>query len=73
MLLRRASSILAIVLLLGGADLVVAELRVAVLGLVDGVVDFSRVNPILFVMNDRSYWQIGERFAKAWQAGKALR
>jgi flavin reductase (DIM6/NTAB) family NADH-FMN oxidoreductase RutF len=40
--------------------------------LVDGVVDFARVNPILFVMNDRSYWQIGERFAKAWQAGKAL-
>jgi len=39
----------------------------------DDVVDFARVRPILFVMNDRSYWQIGERFARAWQAGKALK
>jgi flavin reductase (DIM6/NTAB) family NADH-FMN oxidoreductase RutF len=39
----------------------------------DGVVDFCRVQPILFVMNDRSYWRIGDRFAKAWQAGKALK
>ena len=38
----------------------------------DGVVDFARVQPILFVMNDRGYWRIGDRFAKAWQAGKAL-
>ena len=39
----------------------------------DGVVDLSRVQPILFAMNDRSYWRIGERFARAWQAGKALK
>ena len=41
--------------------------------LVDGVVDFARVQPILFVMNDRSYWTLGERFARAWDAGKALK
>jgi flavin reductase (DIM6/NTAB) family NADH-FMN oxidoreductase RutF len=40
--------------------------------LTDGVVDFSKVDPILFVMNDRSYWKIGERFASAWNAGKEL-
>lgn len=26
--------------------------------LTDGVVDFSKVQPILFVMNDRSYWKL---------------
>ncbi len=33
--------------------------------LTDGVLDFSKVQPILFVMNDRSYWKIGNRFANA--------
>ncbi|MBI2906907.1 MAG: flavin reductase family protein [Chloroflexi bacterium] len=41
--------------------------------LTDGVVDFSKVNPILFVMNDRSYWKLAERFARAWSVGKDLR
>ena len=38
----------------------------------DGVVDFSKVQPILFVWSgsDRSYWKLGERFAKAWDVGK---
>ncbi len=40
--------------------------------LTDGVVDFARVNPILFVMNDRSYWSLGRKFAKAWSVGKEL-
>lgn len=39
----------------------------------DGTVDFSKVRPILFVMNDRSYWKLGERFAKAWNIGKELK
>jgi flavin reductase (DIM6/NTAB) family NADH-FMN oxidoreductase RutF len=39
----------------------------------DGVVDFSKVDPILFVMNDRSYWNLGQRIAKAWQVGKKLK
>ncbi len=38
--------------------------------LTDGVVDFGKVQPILFVMNDRSYWKIGSKFAKAWDIGK---
>lgn len=38
--------------------------------LTDGVVDFAKVQPLLFVMSDRSYWKLGERFAKAWDAGK---
>jgi len=40
--------------------------------LTDGVVDFGKVQPILFVMNDRSYWKLGERFAKAWDIGREL-
>jgi flavin reductase (DIM6/NTAB) family NADH-FMN oxidoreductase RutF len=40
--------------------------------LTDGVVDFEKVKPILFVMNDRSYFQLGKRSAKAFEAGKAL-
>jgi flavin reductase (DIM6/NTAB) family NADH-FMN oxidoreductase RutF len=38
----------------------------------DGVVDFDRVQPILFVMNDRSYWRLGGRVGKAWEIGKEL-
>jgi flavin reductase (DIM6/NTAB) family NADH-FMN oxidoreductase RutF len=41
--------------------------------LIDGAVDFSKVQPILFVMNDKSYWKLGEQFAKAWSAGKVLK
>lgn len=41
--------------------------------LTDGVVDFGKVQPILFVMNDRSYWKLGRRFAKAWDIGKLRR
>jgi len=41
--------------------------------LTEGVVDFSKVRPILFVMNDTSYWKLGEQFAKAWNIGKALK
>ena len=38
----------------------------------DGVVDFGKVQPILFVMNDRSYWKIGGKIGKAWNIGKQL-
>ena len=41
--------------------------------LTDGIVDFSKIRPILFVMNDRSYWKLGERFAKAWNIGNELK
>jgi hypothetical protein len=39
----------------------------------EGIVDFSKIQPILFVMNDRSYWKLGERFAKAWNIGNELK
>jgi flavin reductase (DIM6/NTAB) family NADH-FMN oxidoreductase RutF len=41
--------------------------------LTEGIVDFSKIQPILFVMNDRSYWKLGERFAKAWNIGNELK
>lgn len=36
------------------------------------MVDFTRVHPILFAMYDKSYFELGERFADAWSAGKEL-
>jgi flavin reductase (DIM6/NTAB) family NADH-FMN oxidoreductase RutF len=41
--------------------------------LTDGVLDFSKVRPFLFVMNDKSYWRLGERLARAWSVGKDFR
>jgi len=38
----------------------------------DGIVDLEKVQPILFVMNNRSYYGIGKRIAKAWDIGKDL-
>jgi flavin reductase (DIM6/NTAB) family NADH-FMN oxidoreductase RutF len=39
----------------------------------DNIIDFSKVRPTLFVMNDRSYWEIGRKLAKAWDIGKELK
>lgn len=39
----------------------------------DNVVDFTKVQPILFTMNDTGYWKLGERFARAWSIGKNFR
>ncbi len=36
----------------------------------DGIVDFGKVQPILFVMNDKSYRKLGSRIGKAWDIGK---
>ncbi len=41
--------------------------------LTEGVVDFFKIQPILFVMNDRGYWKLGEKFAKAWEFGKKFK
>ena len=41
--------------------------------LTEGVVDFEKVQPILFVMNDRSYWKLGNKLARAWDVGKELK
>jgi flavin reductase (DIM6/NTAB) family NADH-FMN oxidoreductase RutF len=38
----------------------------------EGDVDFAKVKPLLFVMNDRSYWSLGKKVAKAWAVGKKL-
>ncbi|MHB8895394.1 MAG: flavin reductase family protein [Candidatus Geothermincolia bacterium] len=36
------------------------------------LVDFSRLDPILFAMYDKAYFKLGERFADAWSVGKEL-
>ncbi len=41
--------------------------------LTNGVVDLGKVQPILFAMNDRSYWSIGKKLAKAWSIGKEFK
>ncbi len=40
--------------------------------LTDGVVDLGKLKPLLFAMNDRSYWGIGNKVANAWNIGKEL-
>ena len=50
----------------------IAEMDCAEDSLSDGVVDFSKVQPILLVMNGKSYWKLGERLARAWHIGKGL-
>ena len=41
--------------------------------LTEGIVDLSKIQPILFAMNDKSYWKLGERLARAWHAGKGFK
>jgi flavin reductase (DIM6/NTAB) family NADH-FMN oxidoreductase RutF len=40
--------------------------------LTNGEVDIEKVQPILFVMNNQSYYSLGEKLAKAWRIGKEL-
>ena len=40
--------------------------------LTGGVLDFEKLQPILFVMNNRSYWSLGSKLAKAWDIGKEI-
>ena len=40
--------------------------------LTNGIVDLEKVQPILFAMNDRSYWGLGKKLANAWAVGKEL-
>lgn len=39
----------------------------------DGLVDLSKVQPIIFLMNNETYWKFGEQFAHAWRIGKELK
>jgi flavin reductase (DIM6/NTAB) family NADH-FMN oxidoreductase RutF len=41
--------------------------------LVEGSVDFSKIDPIIFAMYDPFYFKLGERFAKAWGVGEELK
>lgn len=41
--------------------------------LTDGVVDLEKLQPILFAMNDGSYYGVGKKFAKAWSVGKGFK
>ncbi len=38
-----------------------------------GAIDYTKLQPILFTMADRSYWRLGERLAAAWSIGKEFR
>ncbi len=40
--------------------------------LTNGEIDLSKVQPVLFDMMSKSYWRLGERFAKAWNVGREL-
>jgi flavin reductase (DIM6/NTAB) family NADH-FMN oxidoreductase RutF len=56
-------------------DVFIGEIMATYAGeavLADGVVDYGKVQPLLFTMTDKSYWKLGERFAQAWSVGKAL-
>ena len=39
--------------------------------LTNGRLDFAKIQPILFVMDNTGYWTLGEQFAKAWNGGIA--
>jgi flavin reductase (DIM6/NTAB) family NADH-FMN oxidoreductase RutF len=40
--------------------------------LTNGVLDLEKLQPILFSMQTRNYYSIGEKLAKAWSIGKEL-
>ena len=36
-----------------------------------GIMDLSKVQPILFIMHDRSDWRLEQQFATAWSVRQA--
>lgn len=38
----------------------------------DRHLDMKKINPFLLTMPDNTYWSLGERIGKAWNAGKKL-
>ena len=38
----------------------------------DKQLDMKKINPFLLTMPDNTYWSLGERIGKAWNAGKKL-
>jgi flavin reductase (DIM6/NTAB) family NADH-FMN oxidoreductase RutF len=41
--------------------------------LTDGRLDISKINPLLFDMNSKQYWALGNSLGKCWNAGKQLK
>ncbi|MFC2036214.1 flavin reductase family protein [Chloroflexota bacterium] len=41
--------------------------------LTEGLVDYTKVHPILFAMQGRGYWKLGDRFANAWEIGENIK
>ncbi|MCX6012520.1 MAG: flavin reductase family protein [Chloroflexi bacterium] len=39
----------------------------------DDKVDYTKVDPILFVTEETKYWKLGQRFAEAWKAGEEVK
>ena len=38
--------------------------------LTSGLLDISKIKPIIFCRHDNSYWKVGERLGSAWSVGK---
>lgn len=41
--------------------------------LTDGLPDVKKIDPILYTVNDRNYWKVGEHLAKAHSIGKGFK
>ena len=41
--------------------------------LTDKTIDVSKLKPLLFDMNSKKYWSLGNEIAKCWDIGKQLK
>lgn len=41
--------------------------------IVNGIIDYGKIDPLLFTMDGPAYWRLGQYFGKAWNIGKELR
>lgn len=41
--------------------------------LTKGTLDYSKLHPLLFTMQDKEYWTLGNRIATAWDIGKGFK
>ena len=41
--------------------------------LTGGLLDMKKIKPFLLTMPDNTFWSLGERVGKAWEAGKKIR
>lgn len=65
------------ILELGGSNEVfIGEIMEAYTGgkyLTNGLLDMSKVKPIIFSRHDNSYWKVGARLGSAWSIGKSFK